>query len=107
MGLWPPGFLVPPPPAEVSEQETLRGLRTTLLFQAQQIEAYRAAEERLPTSLDDVAVRFDGVRYLRSSSRLYQLVAYRRDGEPVIYDSGAPAPEMQALARTLFPESEP
>ena len=106
IGVWPPGLLVPEPPPTLTEQDAIVGLRVTLLLQAQQIEAFRVAEERLPASLEEAGPAFDGVRYVRSGNRLYQLVAYRPDGEPLIFDSASPAPEFQALARTWLPSGD-
>ena len=100
VGVWPPGIVVPDPPSTLTERDALTGLRVTLLLQAQQIEAFRVTEDRLPVSLEEAGAPFDGVRYLRSGNRVYQLVAYRPDGEPVIFDSAAPAPEFDALVRS-------
>ena len=100
VGVWPPGLLVPEPSRTLTEQDAIAGIRVTLLLQAQQIEAFRVNADRLPTSLEEAGAPFDGIRYVRSGNRLYQLVAYAPDGEPLIYDSAAPAPELQALARS-------
>lgn len=100
VGVWPPSIVVPPRPPTLTERDAITGLRVTLLLQAQQIEAFRVTEERLPASLEEAGASFDGIRYVRSGNRVYQLVAYRRDGEPVIFDSAAPAPEFEALARS-------
>jgi hypothetical protein len=103
VGVWPPGIMVPDPPAQLTQRDVLTGLRVTLLLQAQQIEAFRVTEDRLPTSLEEAGAPFDGIRYVRSGNRVYQLVAYAPDGEPVIFDSAAPAPAFEALVRIWLP----
>ena len=96
----PPGFLVPDPPATLTAEDNLFGVRVTLLLQAEQIEAYRTREEQLPRSLAEVDARFPDVRFVRSSSRLYQLIAYTLEGEAVVYDSATPDPAFAAIERT-------
>jgi hypothetical protein len=95
----PPGLLVPDPPATLSAEDALYGVHVTLLLQAQQIEAYRTRQDGLPASLADIEGQLPGVRYIRSSSRLYQLVAYSADGEAIVYDSADPDPEFAAAGR--------
>ncbi|MDA1104873.1 MAG: hypothetical protein O2956_14910 [Gemmatimonadetes bacterium] len=95
----PPGFVMPDPPARVSGADELYGIRVTLLIQSQQIEAFRARNLRLPNSMEEVAVQLPGVRLVRSSNRLYQLIAYTRRGEAVVYDSSTPGPEFEGIAR--------
>ena len=92
---------MPDPPAFLTSDDQLYGARVTLLFQAQQIEAFRTRAQRLPNSLGDVAVQFAGVRFLKSSNRLYQLIAYTPDGGAVVYDSAAPDPEFEAITRAF------
>ncbi len=95
----PPGILVPPPPPTLSEAERDHGLRVALLLQAQEVEAFRVTNGRLPASTAELDVRWPGIRLLRSNNRLYQLVVYGPDEEPVVYDSAAPEPEFETLAR--------
>ena len=98
VGLRPPALLVPesPPPLRVADR--VHGVHVSLLLQAQQIEAYRVANGALPRSLDDVPVRLPGIRYVRSTSRAYQLVGYSPRGEAIVFDSTAPAPAFEQLA---------
>ena len=96
----PPGFVVPDPPARLTEADRLYGVRVALILQSQQVEAFRTREQRLPDSLDEVAARFPGVRFVKSGSRLYQLVAHTAAGEAIIYDSAAPAREFAVISRS-------
>lgn len=95
----PPALVVPDPPAHLTDADRLYGIRVTLLLQAHQVEAFRTREQRLPDSVADLAAGFPGVRFVKSSNRLYQLVAYTLDGEAIVYDSAAPTPEFEAIAR--------
>lgn len=85
-------------PSQPSALDLDRGLRTALYLQAQQIEAYRLREGSLPHSLDDVGARFDGIRFVRSNTRVYQLVGRRADGSPLVYDSARPDSTFEAAA---------
>lgn len=89
----PPSLLVPDPPAQVDAADRRHGIVLTLLLQAEQIEAFRAREQQLPMTLEDVAARLPGVRYVRSSNRLFQLIAYTQRGDAVVYDSASPGVE--------------
>lgn len=80
----------------------MRGLRTVLYLQAQQIEAYRLREGHLPDSLGEVPARFAGIRYVRSNSRVYQLVGHGPDGSPVVYDSTRPDPIFRTAAAPVL-----
>lgn len=104
----PPAWVVPPPPAQLDVADRLYGIRLSLLFQAQQVEAFRAREQRLPDSLDEVAVRLAGIRFVRSSSRVYQLVGYTPGGEAVVYDATNPGPAFERLAAAwrLSPDAQ-
>lgn len=86
----PPAFLVPEAPSPVTTDERLRGIRMALLLQAEQVDAFQVREDRLPTSLAEVETALPGIRLVRSSNRLYQLVAYTPDGDAVVYDSASP-----------------
>lgn len=96
----PPGWVVPPEGAQLTEADHLYGVRVTLLLQAQQIEAFREREERLPTSLAEVTVTFPRVSFARLDNQLYQLVAYTPDGDAVLYDSTAPGSEFLRIRAT-------
>jgi len=99
--LSPPGLLVPDAPAQLTVADHLYGVRITLLLQAEQVEAFRVRTQRLPDSLADLAATFPGVRFVKSSNRLYQLLAYTPDGVAVVYDSSTPAPEFQTISRVF------
>lgn len=94
----PPAFVRPPAPAVPSAMELDRGVRAALRVQAAQVEAFRVLEGRLPESLDQVAHRFPGIRYVRSNARVYQLVAATPSGDPVVYDSARPHPAFDDAA---------
>ena len=96
----PPGIVVPEPPAQLREADRVHGVRITLLLQSEQIEAFRARNQRLPDALADVTAQLSEVRYVRSSSRLYQLIAYTPAGESIVFDSADPSPEFERLRRS-------
>lgn len=103
----PPAWLRPEPPAQIDAATRTRDIRKALLLQAQQIDAYRVSRQRLPDTLEDLPGRVPGVRYVRSSSRLYQLIAYAPDGHAVVYDSSNPAPEFDRLAARWLTGASP
>lgn len=98
LAFFPPVILTGARPGSVPAGERARGVRAALFLQAQQIEAYRLEHGQLPQSLQEVRVRFPGMEFVRSNSRVFQLVARRPDGEPIVYDSARPAPGVAALA---------
>jgi hypothetical protein len=95
----PPALVVPDPPAHLTDTDRLYGIRVTLLLQAHQVRAFRIREQRLPDSVADLAAPFPGVRFVKSNNRLYQLIAYTLNGQAIVYDSAAPTPEFEAIAR--------
>lgn len=97
MAVAPPGILVPDPPVRVTESDRTYGVLVALLLQAQQIDAFRVREQRLPNDLSEVGATLHDIRFVKSGNRLYQLVAYTTDGIAVVYDSAAPA----AIFRTV------
>jgi hypothetical protein len=97
VSLRPPAFVVPVPPPSLSVADEVRGVRLALLLQAQQIEAHRVETGRLPTSLAEVAFELPDVRFIRTNSRSYQLVAFGSDGERVVFDSTVPSPDFGRL----------
>jgi hypothetical protein len=102
-GAWtvaPPRWARPEPPASLSPPDRLRSTRLALLLQAQQVEAYRVKSRQLPASLEELSSRLPGVRYVRSGTRTYQLIAYASDGSAVVYDSADPLTPFRALAET-------
>lgn len=87
----PPGWITPEPAATLTDADRLDGLRQTLVWQVQQIEVYQSREGRIPDSLTDLPIVLPNLRFVRSNDRVYQLVAYTRSGDTVLYDSAAPA----------------
>jgi hypothetical protein len=94
----PPRWARPDPPAQLGPAERASNLRLALLLQAQQVEAFRVRVQRLPASLDEVTQTLPGVRYVRSGSRAYQLIAYEANGNAIVYDSTSPTPPFGTLA---------
>ncbi len=86
----PPTWLQPEPPATVTEGQRVRGVRAALFLQAQQVEAYRVQNQRLPRSLFQLPTRVPGIRFVRSNNQVYQLVAFTPDGRRMVYDSTRP-----------------
>jgi len=106
--LVPPQWARPAPPAQLGQAERALGLRSALLLQAQQVEAFRVRTARLPTTLDEVMVTLPGIRYVRSGSRAYQLILYEADGNAIVYDSANPAAAFQSLVTGwVFREAQP
>lgn len=99
LAIAPPELVSPEPPSTLTEADRLHGLYVGLLLQAQQVEAFRTRESRLPDSLAEVAARVPGVRFVKSGNRVYQLIAYTRDGRAIVYDSAAPASEFEPIER--------
>jgi hypothetical protein len=97
---FPPPFVEPAPPPALADSDLLYGVQLALLLQAQQVEAFRTREQRLPDTLEDLGASLPGVRFVRSSNRVYQLIAYTPQGEAVVYDSAAPSPEFARVAPT-------
>ena len=97
LAIAPPDIVVPDAPVEPTSTEMRRGVVAALALQAQQIEAFRTREGRIPREMTELAVILPGIRYVWSSNRLYQLVAYGPDGEAVIYDSASPAEAFRSV----------
>lgn len=75
-----------------------RGLRVSMLLQAQQVEAFRVREGRLPEHLSELPVTFPGLDLVRSNNRVYQIRGRRADGSVEIYDSSQPSPVFAHVA---------
>ena len=103
----PPAWATAAAPAPPAAAEVERGLRSSLLLQAREIEVFRSLRGRLPRSLAEAERRLPGVRYIRSGSRAYQLTARAPDGSVLVYDSVRPDPRFQALARSWRRASPP
>lgn len=101
MAVAPPQWVLPESPAEISPAQRSRGIREALLLQAEQIEAFRIRTRRLPDSLAELRSRLDGIRYVRSGNRAYQLIAYEAGGDPVVYDSSNPSPQFGSLSPNM------
>lgn len=93
----PPGWVRPEPPAELNAAARARSIRTALLLQAQQVEAFRVRTQRLPNDLDELPMTLPGIRYARSGNRAYQLIGYEPDGNPIVYDSTSPSAGFRVL----------
>jgi hypothetical protein len=93
----PPSWVRPQPPAQINAAARARGIRTALLLQAQQVEAYRVMTQRLPASLDELPAKLSNIGYARSGNRAYQLIGYEPDGNAIVYDSADPAPPFRVL----------
>jgi hypothetical protein len=98
----PPGWLRGAPLPSVPPEARELGVRVTLLMQAQEVEAYRQRNQRLPDRLDDLGATMPGLRFVRSNDRVYQLVAYGPDGRAVVYDSTRPTADLGASASDLL-----
>lgn len=94
----PPAIVIPEPPAQLTDSDRAYGVLVALLVQAQQVDAFRVREQRLPDSLDEISAVLHDIRFVKSSNRIYQLVAYTTDGIAVVYDSSAPAAIFQRIA---------
>ena len=107
IGFAPPPWLAGEPLPQVSSAERGRGVVAALQMQARQIEVFQARHGRLPRSLDEVPVRIPDVRFVRSNSRVYQLVAARPNGRALVYDSAKPDPEFEEVEKGWDPGPRP
>lgn len=107
LGAAPPSWITPGPAPMLRPRDVDRGTQAALYLEAQQIDAFRVTHGRLPYTLDELAERVPGVVFIRSDNRLYQLVARRPDGSPLVYDSARPAPGFAAAAAAWAPKREP
>lgn len=98
----PPSWLQGAPRPSVSAQERALGVRVALELQAEQIEAYRQRNQRLPTDLGQVPAALPGIRFVRSDNRLYQLVAYGPDRQAVVLESTRPDPGTREAASVFL-----
>lgn len=94
----PPRLLVPPAPPTITAVDRRDGVHAALWLQAQQVEAFRVENGRLPRSLEEVRGGFPDLRYVRSTTRQYQLVAHDPDGRAIMYDSASPNPVFETVA---------
>ena len=102
----PPEWVRPEAPAQLNAAARTRGVRMALVLQAHQVEAFRVRMQRLPDSLDELPGALQGVRYARSGTRSYQLIAYERDGNAIVFDSADPSPPFRILMSAWAPAEE-
>lgn len=98
LALFPPGWLAGRPAPIPTTGEWDRGVRAAVFLQAQQVEAFRLREGRLPDTLDELPARIPGLAFVKSNNRVYQLRARRPDGTVVVYDSALPSTAFSAAA---------
>ena len=95
---FPPPWLSGEDPPAVSRSAREHGVRAALFLQAQQIEAFRARQGRLPGSLEETTGALAGIQFVRSNNRVFQLVAPGPDGPSIIYDSSRSIDDFVAAA---------
>lgn len=100
----PPGWVAPEPPPRVPDGARTLGARAAVFLQAQEIEAFRQRNHRLPDDLTEVSTTLPGIRYIRSNERVYQVVATDPDGRTVVFDSTEPRDERSARVHALLRE---
>ena len=95
---FPPQWMTGDGLPSIDSRTRENGARAALFLQAQQIEAFRITRGRLPGSLEEVQGSVKGIRFVRSSSRVFQLVVPGEDGINIIYDSSRPVEEFAGAA---------
>ena len=95
---FPPPWMAGEAPPALSRSAREQGLKAALFLQAQQIEAFRARQGRLPRSLEETTGALAGIQFVRSNNRVFQLVVAGPDGPSIIYDSSRPIDEFVAAA---------
>ena len=98
VALFPPGWLAGRPAPTPTAGEWDRGVRAAVYLQAQQVEAFRLREGRLPDTLDELPAQIPGLAFVKSNNRVYQIRARRLDGTLVVYDSALPSTAFSAAA---------
>ena len=99
--LWvfPPALLIPEVPTiPPAAQEA--GLRMEMFIQLTKIQRYMLENGRLPTGLDDVGERSDGVQYRRLGDDVFQLSGQTGD-ITVDYTSTEPEEQLLGNARAM------
>jgi hypothetical protein len=99
----PPSFVAPPAAGRPTVADAEQGVRLALMLQVEQVEAFRVVEGRLPGTLDELPQSVAGVRFVRSTDRMYQLVARAPDGRSIVYDSAAPDVSLETTRRPWDP----
>lgn len=97
----PPSWTLGDQAPRVTEGDQVRGVRFTLLLQAEEIETFRALNQRLPESLNELSVQLPGIRFVRSGPRAYQLFGFSSGGERIVYDPASPDVEFEAVRGEL------
>jgi hypothetical protein len=103
------GYVAAAPPAwvrgeggpAITESDQLRGVRVSLLLQAREVETFRAFNQRLPESLDELSGRLPGISFVKSGQRVYQLFAFTPAGQRVVYDPVSMDADFEALESEL------
>jgi hypothetical protein len=95
---FPPPWLAGEDPPAVSQSAREHGVKAALFLQAQQIEAFRARQGRLPGTLEETTGAMAGIQFVRSNSRVFQLLVPGPDGPGIIYDSSRPIDEFVSAA---------
>lgn len=93
--LAPPAWVTVNPIEGPDQATQVQGLQVALWLQAQQIEAYKSQNGRLPASLAESGRAVPGIEYVRQGGERYQLVATVGD-QPIVYDSTGPNAEIVA-----------
>ncbi len=101
IAVWPPAWLAGPAPRVPTQAELTTGARAALALQAEQVRVFQIRNNRLPRSLDELPFPPEGIRYVRSNNRVFQLVAPLPDGRALVYDAAQPGPAM-VEARSFF-----
>ena len=86
VGAAPPAWVQGEGAPAITESDQLRGLRVSLLLQAREVETFRALNQRLPESLDELSGRLPGISFVPSGQRTYQLFGITPAGRRVVYD---------------------
>jgi hypothetical protein len=89
--VFPPPWLQGDPLPDLDPAAKMQGVHASLYLQAQQVEAFRLETGRLPNSIEEMDLAFEGLRYVRSNNRIYQLVLPGPQGTYVVFDSAHPS----------------
>lgn len=96
IGIFPSHWLAGPPPLPIADSDLDHGLWAIMYIQAQQVNVFRMRTGRIPDSLDELPVRFPGLRLVKSNNRVFQILALGPGGEVMVFDSGHPSPAFAA-----------
>jgi hypothetical protein len=94
----PPGWITVNPIEGPDLARQGDDMRAAMWLQAQQVEAYRIQNGRLPTTLAESGRVTAGVEYIRDGDHFRLIAAIDTIGDdPVIWDSNAPNTEFEAI----------